>query len=119
MKRTFVLLILTVVLGCFAYSQVIVNGIDINKEDITYCELVGYSKLLSKKVTVAIDYGQHKKFLGKIQKITNEKGKAISFNGMIDALNFMEKNGWKYVNHYAIGEGGKYVYHFLLKKVNK
>jgi hypothetical protein len=107
------------IFGGFTYSQVLVNGVDINKEDITYCELVGYSKLLSKKVTVAIDYGQPKKFLGKAQKITDEKGKAISFHGMIAALNFMEKNGWKYVNHYAIGEGGKYVYHFLLKRSPK
>jgi hypothetical protein len=36
---------------------------------------------------------------------------------MIDALNFMGKGGWEFVQAYTVGNAQSgYIYHFLLKK---
>lgn len=45
-------------------------------------------------------------------------GEKIVFNGMIDALNYMGKMGWLFVQAYAYSPGGNNpnVYHFLMKK---
>jgi hypothetical protein len=36
---------------------------------------------------------------------------------MIDALNFMSKNGFEFVNAYAITMGNQNVYHYLLRNL--
>lgn len=110
------ILFLALLLSYFSYSQVFIDGKNINDEEgVKYCELLGMSKLLSMKVTVQIDYGQPPK-LFKSQQIKDKDGKAMTFNSMVDALNFMEKNGWEYVNSYAITVGGNNVYHWLLRR---
>lgn len=81
----------------------------------TYCELLGIGKFLSNKVTVTIDFGQATKFMSD-NRYKDETGKPVVFNSMIDALNFMGNSGWEFVQAYIIGEGGQYVYHWLLKK---
>ena len=43
----------------------------------------------------------------------------MKFNSMIDALNFFNTYGYKFVNAYVITIGNQNVYHFLLEKVNK
>lgn len=45
-------------------------------------------------------------------------GKYFSFNSMIEALNFMNDNGWEFVNAYAFSTGSQSVYHFLLKRID-
>jgi hypothetical protein len=114
MKLLFIVLIMIV--SSTIQAQVKVEGIDINSlSDIKYVEIVGAFKFMSTKVTVYIDYGQKLK-LGTDQRIENETGKPMVFNSMVDALNFMEANGWVFVNNYAITSGQQNVYHFLLKR---
>ena len=99
-----------------SFGQVKVEGVDINQLDIKYCELIGFNKsLFGQKIIITVDYGQ--KFTPfKSQLIKGPDNKPVVFNSMIDALNFMEKNGWKYVNNFAVSTGNSYVYHYLLKK---
>jgi hypothetical protein len=101
-----------------ARAQVIVDGNNINDMDIKYCELVGQAKLLSlTKIKVFVDYGQD--FSWKQQTIKNAAGKNAAFNSMIDALNFMDANGWEYVSNYLINNNGELTYKFLLHKKAK
>jgi len=81
-----------------------------------YCEIVGTSRLLSTKVTVQIDFGQETKIFAD-NRYKDENGKPIVFNSMIDAMNFMGKQGWEFVQAYAVtmGDSGS-VYHYVLKK---
>lgn len=89
-----------------------------------FCEIVGTARFLSNNVTVTIDYGQHNGFFSSVysrkNRIVDEEGKAISFNSMIDALNYMAKLGWDFEQAYciSIGEGKmvENVYHYLLSK---
>jgi hypothetical protein len=92
MKKLFtVLLILVGSLN--AKAQVEVDNVMINDLDLEYVELVGRSKFFSlTKIKVFVDYGQD--FSWKQQTIKDSNGKNMSFNSMVDALNFMDRNGW-------------------------
>jgi hypothetical protein len=48
--------------------------------------------------------------------LKDELGKALDFNSMIDALNFMAQNGFEFVNAYTITVANQNVYHYILKK---
>lgn len=81
-----------------------------------YCELVATGRLLSKKVTIAIDYGETAS-IWKDQRIKDDEGKVAKFNSVVDALNYMARNGWVLFNAYPIGDGGVLTYHFYFKKL--
>jgi len=112
--------ILTIALTCIgvltAFSQT-VNNKPISEIDVEYVQIVGTAKLFSKKVNIQIDFGQENKlFSAKDTQVKNENGKLMKFNSMIDALNFMSKNGYNFVDAYAITISNQNVYHYLLKK---
>lgn len=88
-------------------------------ETRAYCELLGTSKMFSNKVKVTVDFGQATSFWkgNKDQQLVDENGKDIQFNSMIDAMNYMGRYGWKFIQAYAIGDARSgYVYHWLLYK---
>lgn len=100
-------------------AQILVEGTNINDLDLQYIELVGKSKLLSPtKIKVFVDYGQS--FSWNQQVIKSADGKTAAFNSMVDALNFMDSNGWEYVNNYIISDAsGELTYKYLLRKKTK
>ena len=116
MKKLFLLVSVLVLFVFSSYAGVVVNGVDINKEDIRYCELLAHGKWLSTKVSIVVDYGQETKLFSKDQKIQGSDGKTKKFHSVIDALNFMDKNGWEHVDSYFLTEGKSNVLHFLFKK---
>lgn len=81
-----------------------------------YCELVGTTNFAQTKVTVEIDFGQARKVFERNQRLLDEKGKPIKFNSMIDAMNYMGRMGWEFVQAYVATEGKSNVYHWILKK---
>jgi hypothetical protein len=94
-----------------------VNDVPIKDIDVEYMQIVGTSKLFSTKVTIQIDFGQETKFFSTTTNVVkDESGKRVSFNSMMDALNFMSKHGYDFVTAYAITIQNQNVYHFLLKK---
>ena len=97
-------------------AQVVVDGIDINKIDrIKYCQLVARGKGLSNKIIVNVDYGQALPVF-KQQAITGRDGKKRVFNSIIDALNFMEENGWAFVQLESVTEENNTTFYYLLKR---
>ncbi|MCP4215180.1 MAG: hypothetical protein GY765_11005 [bacterium] len=121
MKKLIILVALFVMVAFVVEASVVVNGVDINKEDIRYCQLLAKGRLLSTKVTIIVDYGQKTKLFGKAQKIKSDTGKSVKFFSPIDALNFMDQNGWEHVDSYfltvksTLGKS-QTVLHYLLKK---
>ena len=80
-----------------------------------YCEIVGIQKFLNPdKVNVSIDYGQKRKFWAD-QRIRDENGQVITFNSMVDALNYMGAAGWEFLQAYTVTIGNSNVYHWLLR----
>ena len=111
------LLLILLCLPFIGFGQT-VNDIPIKDIDVKYVQIVGTSKLMSTKLNIRIDFGQETKFWsgGREAFIKDEKGKILNFNSMIDALNFMAKNGYKFKTAYAFAVGNQNVYHYLLEK---
>jgi hypothetical protein len=116
MKKNITFLILCI--SCISiYAQTDSTTVDEIRVRTIYCELLGTSALTN-KVTVTIDMGEEKGFLGLNTSyiIDEATGKPKKFNSMVDAMNFMGTKGWEFVQAYAITIGSSNVYHFLLKQ---
>lgn len=81
-----------------------------------YCQVIATPRLLSNKVTISIDFGEEKSFWSD-NRIKNMDGKLKKFNTVIDALNFMGREGWSFINAYPVKNGDTEVYHFGFKKL--
>jgi hypothetical protein len=92
-----------------AFSQ------DTTKVD-QYCQLVASTRMLSTKVTIDIDYGEERKFFGKDTRLKDDEGKLKKINGIVDALNYMGRNGWVLVNAFPSYTTNNQIYHYILKK---
>lgn len=131
MKKAIIFIIIMAILPIVTLQAEVILKVKIEKEtklielnslDVKYVELLGYSKLFSRKISVSVDYGPYEGFImDPEEKSKKGKAKAMNFYGMVDALNFMDKNGWEYVNSYVITSGSQNVYHYLLKRkeINK
>lgn len=111
MKKVLILWILAFVsLGCFAQDKKGVRKV--------YCELLGTQKFMSSKVIVSVDFGQETSFwTGRAkQYLVDGDGRAINFNSMVDAMNFMGELGWKFEQAYVVTTSNQNVYHWLLSK---
>jgi predicted phage gp36 major capsid-like protein len=51
-----------------------------------------------------------------VNKRPDTKLKPMTFNSMIDGMNYMGARGWQFVQAYTVGDGGYHVYRWLLKK---
>lgn len=94
-------------------------------EKYVYALLMGYGSMLSFKVKIEVDFGQEVDYWSwNNQKILrDETGKAIRFNSMVDAMNYMGSLGWEFVQAYAYSTQGMFgqqmVYHYLFKQLVK
>ena len=85
---------------------------------VEYVRIVGTSKLFSNKVSIELDFGQYNSiWKDSDTRVTNNLGKRIELNGMVDALNFMVSNGYEFVNAYALTINNQNVYHYLLRRI--
>lgn len=81
-----------------------------------YCELISLHKLFSTKVMISVDYGQETRFLEDTTLKDEQTGKSKLFNSIVDALNYMGKEGWEFVQSYVLTNGDQKEHHWLLKK---
>jgi hypothetical protein len=71
--------------------------------------------LLSNKVTIDIDFGEEKSFW-RDTRLKTDGGNLKKFNTVIDALNYMGKAGWIFINAYPVRTGETEIFHFAFKK---
>jgi hypothetical protein len=81
-----------------------------------YCQVIATPRLLSNKVTISIDFGEEKSIWSD-NRIKNIDGKIKKFNTVIDALNFMGREGWSFINAFPVTTGTTTIYHFAFKKL--
>lgn len=102
----------------FVFSMAFISSFSQESVKYDYCEIVGTAKLLSTKVTVQIDFGQATKFFAD-KRYKDDTGSPITFNSMIDAMNYMGKQGWEFIQAYTVSMGNSMaVYHYVLKRTN-
>ena len=83
-----------------------------------YCEIFTKEIGMSGKVTIEINYGQTSKQFSE----TSYKIPVFPavFNALVDALNYMGKDGWEVIQVYSVLTGpssmATFSYHYLLKK---
>jgi hypothetical protein len=80
-----------------------------------YCQIIATPRLLSNKVTIDIDMGEEKSFW-RDSRLKAYDGRLKKFNTIIDALNYMGKDGWVFVNAYPVQNGTTEIFHFAFKK---
>ncbi|MFD2523328.1 hypothetical protein [Emticicia soli] len=113
---TLPLIIFFTLLSFVCFGQT-VNNIPLKDINVEYIQIVGTTKAFSSKVMIDIDFGQRNKLFNfNDTSLKDESGKLIELNSMIDALNFMSKNGYEFVQAYAFNVGGQNVYHYLMKR---
>ena len=110
MKKIAFVLIVMMMLSVSAYAQTTYPQEKLHR---VYCELVGNQKFLSQKVNVTVDFGQNPY---ENSLLVDEKGKSITFNSMVDAMNYMGGLGWKFEQAYVVTVSNQSVYHWLLSK---
>jgi hypothetical protein len=100
-----------------SYTQTL-NGIPVKELDVKYIEIVGTSKILKLyEVTISVNYGQIGTFKDAGKGLLLDKnGRSMSFNGMMDAVNFFSKYGYELVFAYPISVGNSSVYHYIMNK---
>lgn len=81
-----------------------------------YCQVIATPGLLSNKVTIDIDFGEEKSIWTDSRMCTYD-GKLKKFNTIIDALNFMGKEGWTFINAYPVRNGNTEIYHYAFRKL--
>ncbi len=100
MNRLVFFVLLSLLPG-LAAAQVIVNGVDINTQPITYCQLIGYNRNVLATGRIWIDYGQpgneQPNAFRKQYFRDRTENKDVTFNSVVDALNFMTSHGWELV----------------------
>ena len=80
-----------------------------------YCQVIATPRLLSNRVTIDIDFGEEKSFW-RDTRLKTDGGKIKKFNTIIDALNYMGREGWIFINAFPVRMGETEIYHFAFKK---
>ena len=81
-----------------------------------YCEVIATPRLLSNKVTIDINYGEERS-VWKDNRLKTDEGKVKKFNSVVDALNYMGKEGWIFVNAFPVTVGTNQIYHYAFRKI--
>jgi hypothetical protein len=80
-----------------------------------YCQIIASPRVFSNRVTIDIDFGEQKS-TWRDTRLKTYDGKLKKFNTVIDALNYMGKDGWIFINAYPVTIGTGVIYHFAFKK---
>ena len=107
MKKVFLFIMLCMITVSVNAQNVKNDG----KPYAFYCQLVGM-KNLSGQLRLQILWNN----LKKENNLRDEKGEKIEFYTMVDAMNYMSKRGWDYVECVTYSHGASNVVHYIFRK---
>jgi hypothetical protein len=81
--------------------------------------VVATSNLLGTKVSISVDKGQEVKLFRNTGAVKDDEGKLKKFNTVVDALNYMNEDGWEFVDAYSVTVGQQNVYHYMMKRATE
>lgn len=100
-KNGFIFLFLITLIYFFISGYKQIN----RKEE--YAVAIVRHRVMSNKVTVTIDFGQKRPFLAE-NRATDKDGNIIIFNSAVDVMNYMNEDGWFFMNSDIIPQGNTY-----------
>ena len=103
-------------IGVLVFSTLTSNAQSDTSKVEQYCQVIATPKLLSNKVTVDVDFGEEKSYW-RDTRLKTDGGKLRKFNTVIDAINYMGREGWIFINAYPVRIGETEIYHFAFKKL--
>lgn len=116
MKKILFTLVFCCLMGASTSFAQKVNGVALKDLPGDYIEMSEYP-LVSTQYRIAIDYGQKPDvWSSSFLILKDNEDKDMLFNSMIDALNFMSKNGYELANTYTIKTGDVTKVYYILKK---
>jgi hypothetical protein len=86
----------------------------IGKQTEEYCQVKARPKLNGRYV-ISIDYGQQRKLISE-NLFRDASGKAVEFNSAMDALNWLNAQGWEFVNAFVLVEDNDSVAYYVLRR---
>ncbi len=98
-------------------AQIRVGSTNIDSLDIHYIELVGFNRT-GYQASVWLDFGQNYDLtkVGEFLKPVNDHER-VRFKSVVDALNYLYKNGWEFIQSYAAGDYQRGEYqHYVLQR---
>jgi hypothetical protein len=104
------------IIGFILISTLISNAQTDTSKVEQYCQVIATPRLLSNKVTIDIDLGDEKSFW-RDTRLKTDGGALRKFNTIIDALNYMGREGWIFINAYPVHMGQTDIFHFAFKKL--
>jgi hypothetical protein len=113
MKKLLLLVALVCTITTFAQAQ----ASEVKRTE-EYCEMTAVQKPMSTKMMIGLDYGQETSLwkTDPDRTVRNDDGKIKNFNSVVDALNYMNSQGWEFVTAYVVTSGGQNAYRYLLKR---
>ena len=82
-----------------------------------YCMLIDDYNFMRTRRTVNVYLGQPFKHIKTSKYLTDKEGKTIKFTTMTDAMNYMARRGWEFVQAYISTIANDYqTCHWILKK---
>jgi len=102
-------------IGIFLISSLILKAQTDTSKIEQYCQVIVTPRLLSNKVTIDIDFGEEKSFW-RDNRLKTDAGILKKFNTIIDAMNYMGREGWIFINAYPVQMGQTEIFHFAFKK---
>lgn len=109
MKKLFLALALIFGTATAAFSQVVVDGVNINNlDEVQMVRMIAQERFLSNKVTIFIDYGQsiNGGSRNRMEVIDPSSSERIKFNSVMHAVNYLIANGWTYVEAMVLPSEG-------------
>ena len=79
-----------------------------------YCQVRAQPKLNGRYV-VSIDFGQQQKLIS-LNLFRDAAGKAVEFNSAMDALNWLNGQGWELVSTFVLVDDGTSVAYYVLRR---
>ncbi|MFC3417572.1 hypothetical protein [Algoriphagus hitonicola] len=94
-----------------------VDGVALADIESTYIELTRRGKIFNRNIQLEVDFGQDRS-KGRINdsQVTDENGRLVEFNSMVDALNFFDRLGYEYIDRADVGENQPLQYLLRRKK---
>ncbi len=97
MKKLILPLFLLV--STLSFGQVYVGKSDINTRHLQYIEIWDKPIKSIGKSYALVDYGQMSDDNKNSWTISNRNGAPLEFNGIVDVLNYMYRNGWEIMHN--------------------